>query len=226
MSDSGKGESPQGDSGESLPRSGAVRYVIEPLSTRHAVASFRSGAAYLDWYLDTQARRLAAADVSRTFVLVFADAPSDGNVPDGVPIIGYFTLEAGIMPTAFLELPEIQRHAIAELLPGAAAVADGSDPLAIALKELPVVYLACLARDRQYHGKGYGGALLVAALREAAEAATHIGAAGIFLVATEEGARLYRDYGFVAFEDFPRKMFLPMPDVRAFCAALPNVNTV
>jgi GNAT superfamily N-acetyltransferase len=183
--------------------------VFEPISQAHHTASFRCGTAFLDWFLDREALTLAAADVSRTVVLVKDNPDVTGTEK---PVEGYFTLEAGVMPTAFLSL--LPDDTLARLIQPDDAMHPGISPLA----ELPVVYLAYLARDLRNRGRGYGDLLLIEALRQAEAASRRIGAAGVFLVATEEGARFYEEYGFRPFGDFPRKMFLSMAAVREVLA--------
>lgn len=223
MSDSSAGHA-------AIPPS-APRFVFEPISESHATAAFRCGAAFLDRFLVQDALTLAAADVSRTFVLT-APAPGATEGVTGTEavlqadtavkkkIAGFFTLEAGVMPTAFLSL--LPEDALARLITLEDAAAEGMPPPprpgVSPLSELPVVYLAYLARDLRYRGQGMGDLLLVEALRKAAQAANLLGAAGLFLVTTQEGAQLYAEYGFRSFGDWPRKMFLSMAAMRRILA--------
>jgi len=179
----------------------ALRF--EQLSPEHDTDSFRSGAAYLDWALQHNALALQEANVSRTYVLV-----ASGGQEGKKPIEGYITLEAGLAPTAFLSL--LPEDALSQLIRSESTTRPGISPLA----ELPVVYLAYLARHERNQGKGYGDLLLVEVLRRAARVGSEVGAAGIYLVATMEGMRLYEEYGFRAYGDYPQKMFLSFSEIR------------
>src|SRR5438128_1892829 len=62
------------------------RFVLEHLSPRHILADFKSGSAFLDWYLANLAKTEEETDMGRTYVLI------DHDLPDSVA--GYFTLKA------------------------------------------------------------------------------------------------------------------------------------
>ena len=51
------------------------------------------------------------------------------------------------------------------------------------------VQLGRLAVDRRFQGRGYGGALLVEAIRRVAATATQIGIAGLFVDARDDSRR-------------------------------------
>ena len=145
----------------------APRFVFEPISESHATAAFRCGAAFLDRFLVQDALMLAASDVSHTFVLIETEA----GAPVKRQIAGFFTLEAGVMPTAFLSL--LPEDALSLLIPPAGAEEVPPRPGASPLSDLPVVYLA---RDLRYRGHGVGDLLLVEALSKTAQAANLLGA--------------------------------------------------
>lgn len=165
---------------------------LEPLGPQHDVASFRSRAAYLDWYLSERALADQRRDLSRTIVAV--NDPNPGHADGSKRVEGFLTLEAGLMPTADLRMPD-----------GTPRFAEG---------QISVVYLACLARDIRRRGQGYGDILLIEALRRAHLSAALIGVAGVFLYSLEEGVSLYRRHGFEPFSDDPKRLFLPMSTIR------------
>jgi ribosomal protein S18 acetylase RimI-like enzyme len=182
---------------------------FEPLGEQHDTAAFRCGATFLDWFLSHEALTLHKASVSRTYVLIDTeDAQTDAQQA----VAGYITLEAGLAPTSFLSL--LPEDTLARLVQQGDGRREGVSPLA----NLPVVYLAYLARDMKHRGKGYGELLLVEALRHAERVARRIGASGMFLVATGEGIPLYEGYGFRAYGDYERKMFLSMGEIRKLLA--------
>jgi len=189
---------------------------FELLADHHDVATFRCGATFLDWLLQHDAHLLADADVNRTFVLAEREAAATEN--GKTPIEGYFTLEAGVAPTAFVSL--LPEDTLSALIAARDAFSTPPPCRLSPLTEIPVVYLAYLARDRRNRGRGYGDLLLIEALRQAELASRHIGAAGVFLVSTGEGERLYTDYGFRPYGDYDRKMFLSMRAIREALALL------
>lgn len=165
---------------------------LEPLGEEHDVASFCSRAAYLDWYLAERALADQKRDLSRTVVAV--NDPTRGGMPGSKRVEGFVTLEAGLMPTASVRTPT-----------GEPRFVEG---------HVPIVYLACLARDIGRRGHGYGDILLIEALRRAHRTAEHVGVVGVFLYSLEEGASLYRRHGFEPFADDPKRLFLPMETIR------------
>ncbi|MGC4043043.1 MAG: hypothetical protein QM758_04500 [Armatimonas sp.] len=185
---------------------------FEPLSETHDTASFRCGATFLDWFLAQEALTLHQASISRTYVLLDEENASVSRSLR--PIEGYLTLEAGLAPTSFFSL--LPEDTLARLLQQGEGQHKGVSPLA----NLPVIYLAYLARDQRNRGKGYGELLLVEALRRAERVARQIGAAGMYLVAAAEGVALYEGYGFRAYGDYERKMFLSMGEIRRLLSEL------
>lgn len=81
---------------------------------------------------------------------------------------------------------------------------------------IPVVELVALARDRTYRGQGVGDYLLISTLQNVQQAAELVGIAGLHLLPTEEGRRLYNRY---QFDEHPLSyrtdlLFLPMNVIR------------
>jgi GNAT superfamily N-acetyltransferase len=112
------------------------------------------------------------------------------------------TLEASLMPTD--AMPPLQ---------------DGTP---LRLKQVPVVYLAYLARDKRRHGQGYGDILLVEALRRTLLTAEQIGIIGLYLYSLPEGISLYRRFGFLSFTDDPQKLFLSVNSIRTVLERVPS----
>lgn len=108
-------------------------------------------------------------------------------------IVGYYTLAAcGI---ALTDLPPD----LAQKLP--------RYPL------VPAVRLGRLAVDRAWQGRGLGAALLADALARAAQA--EIAAYAMLVDAKDDAAAgFYRHYGFMALQDRPLTLFLPLATVK------------
>lgn len=156
---------------------------VHPLARNHDRDSFDCGSEALNLFLRATARQHQDRGISRTFVLVEPESAAPNR------IIGFFTLSAceGISS----DLPE----SLARRLP----------------RNLPAVLLGRLAVDQQFQGRGYGGALLVEAIRRGAASATQIGIAGLFVDAKDDqAATFYRRFGFVPLPSDARRLFLPL----------------
>jgi GNAT superfamily N-acetyltransferase len=81
---------------------------------------------------------------------------------------------------------------------------------------IPVFVLGRMAVDKQYQGRGIGGALLKDALRRAATASTQIGAVAVLVHAIDrEVVPFYVQYGFQAFPEGELTLYLPMKTIVA-----------
>lgn len=98
--------------------------------------------------------------------------------------------------------------------------ADGPPPLAAGMpSSVPIVLLGRLAVDREYAGRGLGHSLLQHATMRALEAAEAIGVRAILVHAiTDEVVPFYERFGFTAFPDARRTLFLLVKDARATLA--------
>jgi GNAT superfamily N-acetyltransferase len=156
---------------------------IEPLSRQHDREKFDCGVQALNDFLQGTARQHQEKGISRTFVLV----DSDSEAP--TEILGYFSLSAC--------------EAIAADLPAELAKRMP--------RTLPAVLLGRLAVDRKVRSRGYGGVLLVEAIRRVAATSTQVGIAGLFVDAKDERSEaFYRKYGFVPLATNPHRLFLPL----------------
>jgi GNAT superfamily N-acetyltransferase len=156
---------------------------FQALSTKHDRKSFDCGVAALNDFLRSTARQHQQKGISRTFVLVDIESENPTR------ILGYFALSAceGIAPELPAKLTKRLPHAV------------------------PAVLLGRLAVDRAFQGKGYGGALLVEAIRRVAGTTSQIGIAGLFVDAKDDGAAaFYRKFGFVPLRSNPHRLFLPL----------------
>jgi GNAT superfamily N-acetyltransferase len=156
---------------------------IEALSRKHDRSGFDCGVKALNDFLQSTARQHQEKGISRTFVLV------DPDFPNAARIIGYFTLSACECGTAGLP-PKLAKR-----LP----------------RTIPAVLLGRLAVDRRYHGRGYGGALLIEAIRRVATTSQEVGIAGLFVDAKDDAAvAFYRRFGFLPLATNPYRLFLPL----------------
>ena len=164
-------------------------HTIEPFDPeKHDRAAFSCGVEQVDNYFQKTANKLAKADNVRLYVMVD---------PAGT-VIGFYALNAHAVH--FTDLPA----KFARTRPS-----HGN---------IPAAYISMIGRDQRFRGGGYGGDLLVDALRRIAVAADAIGVAVVMLDVLDCGdpdrvARrktLYESYGFLSLASNPLRMFLPV----------------
>ncbi len=174
-----------------------VAYTIEPFDPeKHDRAAFSCGVEQVDNYFQKTANKLAKADNVRLYVMVD---------PAGT-VIGFYALNAHAVH--FMELPA----KFARTRPS-----HGN---------IPSAYISMIGRDQKFRGGGYGGDLLVDALRRIAVAADAIGVAVVMLDVLDCGdpdrvARrkaLYESYGFQSLASNPLRMFMAVSLVRILIA--------
>lgn len=171
----------------------SVSYIIEPFDpSRHDRTAFSCGVEQVDNYFRKTANKLAKADNVRLYVMV--DPAGD--------VIGFYALNAHAVH--FTDLPK----KFSRTRPS-----HGN---------IPAAYISMIGRDQKFHGGGFGGDLLVDALRRIAVAADAIGVAVVMLDVLDCGdsdrvARrkaLYESYGFQSLVSNHLRMFLPVNVVR------------
>lgn len=157
------------------------QYVIEQLDKHHK-ADFSCGIEQLDRYIKAQAGQDIKKHISVTYVLTEKSCSS---------VLGYYSISTiGIFPG---ELPDdlIKKLPKYPMLPG--------------------VLLARLAVDVKYKGKGFGGLLLLDALRRCLALSKQIGISAVIVEAKNEVAsEFYKHFGFIAFLDNKSKLFMPL----------------
>jgi GNAT superfamily N-acetyltransferase len=174
-------------------------YSIEPFDpVRHDRAGFSCGVAAVDNYFKKTANKLAEAGNVRLFVMV----STNGN------LIGFYTINAHAVD--YRDLP----RRFARTRPG-----HGS---------IPAAFIAMIGRDQRYSGAGFGGDLLVDALRRIAQAADVLGIAIALLDVLDCGdpdrtvrrKALYESYGFQPLPSKPSRLFLPLTSIRELMTEL------
>ena len=177
-------------------------FVIEPFDpSRHDRTGFSCGIEQVDNYFRKTANKLAKADNVRFFVM--AD-------PEG-QVIGFYAINAHAVQ--YDELPT--RYARSRPSHG----------------NIPAAYISMIGRDRKFQGGGYGGDLLVDALRRIDRAAAALGIAVVMLDVLDCGdaarvARrqaLYAAYGFMPLVSNPLRRFLPMKTVQELIGHLAEI---
>jgi ribosomal protein S18 acetylase RimI-like enzyme len=167
--------------------------IIELLHKFHNREQFDCGVEVLNQFLKATARQHLQKGISRTFVLSNRLADPLEQQDSLKDIIGFFTLT----------ICEIS----SEKLPSTLAK---KYPL-----QVPAIRLARLAVDLKWQRQGIGEILMVEAMQRALLVADTAGGIGLFVDAKDESAQsYYARYGFIALEDNPLEMFLPLSLLR------------
>jgi len=81
---------------------------------------------------------------------------------------------------------------------------------------VPAFRIGRLAVDKKYQGVGIGYRLLKQALLKAVEVSEEVGLYAVLVDAIDEKAKaFYEKYGFIAFDEKPLKLFLPIVTIKA-----------
>lgn len=162
-----------------------MNYNIVPLNRSHKKQTFECGKELLDNYLHKQANQ----DVKRKLTVCFVLATEDETV------IGYYTLSNTGIPR------EIVPEEIRNKLPNS-------------YDDLPATLLGRLAIDKNFAGQGYGGLLLIDALKRSYDISTSsIGSMAVIVDPIDtQAVNFYEKYGFISLPD-SGKMFIPMKTV-------------
>jgi len=158
---------------------------IEPVTRSHNRRGFDCGEPELNSYLSNTARQHSEKGISRTFVIVDDENPSE--------ILGFFSL-------ASCEI-------LVEKLPGKYAKKYPS--------RAPAVKLARLAVSKTMQRKGLGAHMMINAMYRVLRVAEHLGIIGFFVDAKDaEAAMYYKQFGFIPLPDNPLELFLPLATIR------------
>jgi ribosomal protein S18 acetylase RimI-like enzyme len=171
----------------------AAKPTIEPFDPeRHDREDFSCGVEQVDNFFKRTANKLAKANNLRVFVMVAAD---------GV-VIGFYALNAHAV--SYTDLPP----KFARTKPS-----HGN---------IPAAYIPMIGVDQRFAGRGYGGDLLVDALKRIMLAADTLGIAVVMLDVLDDGdlvqvvrrMALYKGYGFEPLASNPLRLFLPVATMR------------
>ncbi len=161
------------------------RYQFDLLDRQHKGADFSCGVESLDTYFHQQAGQDKRRRLAVPYVLTDTEAEL---------VVGYYTLSMRSLRPSALP-PQMTRK-----LPGYDAY--------------PAALLGRLAIDRSYRGQGFGGVLLMDALRRVLAASREVAALAIVVEAENDSARaFYEHYGFLRFVDDEYRLYLPVMTV-------------
>jgi ribosomal protein S18 acetylase RimI-like enzyme len=174
-------------------------FCIEPFDpARHDRGGFSCGINQVDNYFRKTGNKLAQADNVRLYVMVAADGA----------LIGFYAINAHAVDYRDLPKKFARTHP-----------AHGS---------IPAAYISMIGRDRRYGGRGFGGDLLVDALRRIERASAELGIAVVMLDVMDCGdpervlrrKALYESYGFLPLPSNPLRLFLPIKTVRELISCI------
>lgn len=163
-----------------------MKYLTEPLSSRHDRSKFHSNNQLLDNYFIKQANQDIKRKLAACFVMVDA---SDTKCT------AYYTLSSSSIHKDLI--PE----SFSKRLPGS-------------YKSIPVILIGRLAVDHHEQGKGIGRLILIDGLKRCNDISGTIGAFAVVVDPIDDRAiQFYLKYGFIQLPD-SGKMFLPMKTIQ------------
>lgn len=160
-------------------------WIVEPLDSSHDRTAFSAGERSLDDFLKNLVSQYERRRLGRTYLIVRSGEKR---------VLGYYTLASGSL--AFDNLPVTSRKKLPR-------------------HPIPVILLARLAVDETVRGHGLGRRLLVDALGRCLDLADRLGVHAVSVDALDDSARsFYTKYGFIALQDRPLVLFLPMATIQ------------
>jgi GNAT superfamily N-acetyltransferase len=164
---------------------------LELLAKSHDREGFDCGSEPLNLFLKQTARQHADRGISRTYVLVEAEAAAPKA------ILGFFSLNLCQIKSENLSATEAKR------LP----------------RDVSGVRLGRLAVSQKHQRQGLGKILVVAAMGKFLEIFHTAGGIGLFVDAKDANARrYYEQFGFVSLPSSELELFLPVKTIQAALA--------
>jgi predicted GNAT family N-acyltransferase len=158
-----------------------LKLKIEVLSKTHNRNIFDCGDTELNYYLQKIARQHITKGISKTFVLVNVETPTE--------IIAYMTLAVCEIHTD--KIP----HNWKKKYPN----------------KIPAAKLARLAVSENQQRKGYGELLVIDAIQKTLNVSNSLGIAGLFVDAKHEQAKkYYNQFSFISLPEQLDNLFLPL----------------
>ncbi len=159
--------------------------------TIHDRKAFDCGVGALNNYLEKQARKESAANVSKCFVA--------SSEPGSSEVLGYYTLSTASIVRESLPLK------LAKKLPR--------------YREIPATLLGRLAVAESAQGKGLGTHLLISAMRRSLRASNQVASYALVTDPKDEAAkRFYQKFGFRVLDE--QRLFITVKEVQAWLNAL------
>jgi GNAT superfamily N-acetyltransferase len=158
-----------------------------PISKQMSRDDFDCGKEKLNLYLRQSARQHHEKGISKTFVAL--------PKPESTIIAGYYAV--CMAQIEFLSLPTTQQKGIPREYP------------------IPAMRITRLAVDKTFQGKRLGQELLMEALTRAVRLASEVAIYAVVVDAIDDEAKqFYLKYDFIAYEDRPDSLFLPLKQLQ------------
>lgn len=163
----------------------SVNWTVAPFdSGLHDRSGFSCGSTELDRYIREFASQDVRRDIARVFVAIAA----------GSSVLGYYSLSAASYRRDHLPAEHAKR---------------------LPRYPVPVALLGRLAVDESARGQGLGAHLLMDAIERVRLASETLAVHAIIVDALDHGAvAFYRKFGFIAFFEDDRRLFLPMSTIQ------------
>lgn len=162
-----------------------IRLTFRPLDSKMKLSDFDCGSSVLNTYLKKYAKRNDKSGVSKVMVACQEDVPEK--------VIGFYTISAGQME--FSSLPPVYKAKLPRY-------------------PIPIVRIGRLAIDLSMQRKGCGEELLMHAFKKIIQVAEKVGIVAVVVDAKDEKLKkFYEKFGFVAFQDRPLSLFIPMQKI-------------
>jgi GNAT superfamily N-acetyltransferase len=158
-----------------------------PIAKQMSREDFDCGKEKLNLYLRQSARQHHEKGISKTFVAL--------PEPESTIIAGYYSV--CMAQIEFLSMPTPQQKGIPREYP------------------IPAMRITRLAVDKTFQGRRLGQELLIEALTRALRLASEVAIYAVVVDAIDDEAKhFYLKYDFIAYEDRPDSLFLPLKQLQ------------
>lgn len=162
--------------------------IIEKLSKDHKKSDFDCDNELLNNYIQKQAKQDVNRDLSACYIL---------NDINDKRVLGYYTLSGNS-----IDRNEFPNELLQKMPPS--------------YVNLPTILLGRLAIDKNEKGKGFGGILLMDALKKCVDISESLGVLAVIVDPFDEKAiSFYKKYGFILVPS-NNKMFIPIKTIQDF----------
>jgi GNAT superfamily N-acetyltransferase len=162
--------------------------IIEKLSKDHKKSDFDCNNELLNNYIQKQAKQDVNRDLSACYIL---------NDINDKRVLGYYTLSGNSIDRNEFPIELMQK-------------------MPPSYVNLPTILLGRLAIDKNEKGKGFGGILLMDALKKCVDISESLGVLAVIVDPFDEKAiSFYKKYGFILIPS-NNKMFIPIKTIQDF----------
>lgn len=162
-----------------------MKWKISPLDSSFDKSSFDCGIVQLNEFL----QKYASQNQKKGYSLTFVATKPENNI-----VVGYYSVSAAVIEFAFL--PETLKKKLPKY-------------------PAPVMLIGQLAVDQNLQGAGLGRILLMHSLSRAIRVSEQMAIFAVRVDAVDEKSKaFYLKYGFVALQDAPFSLLLPLKTIK------------